>query len=103
LRRREAVVRDVLRPIAASRHGTSVGPAEEPAVPVVLLDREAALVQRRMVRRAKQDQIRKARLLAVRPMLDVVRLDEALAAAAGEPAAAVSRPSARRAVLGHRA
>src|SRR5690606_38242900 len=88
----EAVIRDVLRPVAAGRHGTPVGSAEEPAVPVVLLDRETALVQRGVVCRAKEDKVSQARLPAVRPMLDVMRFDEARAAAARESAAAVAGP-----------
>src|SRR5690606_11393113 len=56
------------------------------------LDPEPALVHRAVVRLAQQHQIGQARLPALRPMLDVMRLDEALAAAAREPTAPVPRP-----------
>src|SRR5690606_1820015 len=89
---RKAGIGHVLRPIPARRHGAPVRPAEKPAPCVVLLDCEAALVHSGVVRRAKKKQIVEAVLPAVRPVLDVMRLDETLAAAARKPAAAITRP-----------
>src|SRR5690606_17492675 len=86
------IIRDILRPIPALRHRTPGRPHEEPPIPIVLLDPEPALVHQRVMRRAEQDQILEARLPAVRPMLDVVRLDETLPTASRETTPAVPCP-----------
>src|SRR5690606_20689056 len=85
-------VGEIIGVIAAGRDGDAVRPAEEPAVAVVLLDSEPALVHQPVVAVAEQEQVGEARLAARRPVRDVVRIDVAPPAAAGEAAALVAGP-----------
>jgi len=58
----------------------------------VASDREPPLVQRAMMVRAEQREVLEARLAAVGPMADVMRVDVVPVRAARERAAAVARP-----------
>src|SRR5690606_1650911 len=88
----QTIVARIRGAIAASRHRTSIRSPEEPAIAIIFLDAEAALVHQRVMLRAKQHQVGEARLAARRPVLDVVGVDEALAPAAGKTAASVACP-----------
>jgi hypothetical protein len=88
----DIVVRNVSHSISRRRHRDAIRPAKEPAVAVVLADREAALVAQLVMRMAQEHQVLEAGLAAGRPVLDVMRIDEALAAAARETTAAIARP-----------
>jgi hypothetical protein len=59
---------------------------------VIALYLEPALVQQRVMKRAEQREVLKARRSALRPMLDVVRVDVAAVVASGERAVPVARP-----------
>jgi hypothetical protein len=90
--RPDIVVRHVRQTISRFRHGAAVRPAEEPAIAVVFADGEAALVAQLVMCLAQQHQVLETRLAAVRPVFDVMRIDEALTAAARKTTAAVARP-----------
>jgi hypothetical protein len=90
--RPDIVVRHIRQTISRRRHGAAVRPAEEPAVPVVFADCEATLVTQLVMRLAQEHQVIETRLAAVRPVFYVMRIDEALAAAARKTTASVTRP-----------
>jgi hypothetical protein len=86
------VITHIRSAITASRHRAPVRPPEEPPVAIILIDPEAALVHQRVVLAAEQHQVGETRFTARRPVLDVVRIDEASASAAGEAAPLVACP-----------
>jgi hypothetical protein len=90
--RPDIVVRHVCQTISRRRHSAAVRPAEEPAVAVVFADGETSLVAQLVMRLAEEHQIFETRLAAVRPVFDVMRINEALAAAPRETTSAVTRP-----------
>ena len=57
---------------------------------MLVFDSEAALVHEPVVATAEQEQVRQLRLAAVRPVLDVVGVDESALGAAGKATAAVA-------------
>jgi len=91
-RRIHIIISRVLRTVTAGRHRTTVRPLEEPAIPVVLLDAEAAFVHQPVVPRAEQHQVPETRLATGRPVFDMVDIDEARMPAAGKLTTLVARP-----------
>ena len=89
---RRGAIRNVLRPITTARHCDAVRAEETPAVPIILLDFEAAFVHQPMMGVAQKDEIGQARLAAGRPVLDMVGVHKAFSMTAGETATAVPRP-----------
>jgi hypothetical protein len=86
------VVEHVSGAIAAARNHPPVRPAVVDAPVRVAMNREAALVQQRVVMRAEQREVVESRGAAVGPVVDMVHVDVAHVPAAGERAAAVTRP-----------
>ncbi len=70
-------------------HSDGVRPHKEPAVLKVLVDAKAAFVHQRVVLRAQQHQVVECGLSSVRPVLDMVAMQEALVSAARECTAVV--------------
>ena len=87
-RRRRACPRRDSRPRGITRpSGAGIDAAAR-----VAMDREPAFVQQRVVMRAEQREVLEARVAAIGPVADVVRVDVARATAARERAAAIARP-----------
>jgi hypothetical protein len=53
----DILVKHVLGAVAARGHGAAVGALEEPAVPVIFLDAEAAFMHQPMIASAEQQQV----------------------------------------------
>jgi hypothetical protein len=74
----------VVEPIPEAWNHAPVGPLEVDRALAAAPYLEAALVQQRVMKRAKQREVLEARLSALRPMLDVMRIDVAAVVTAGE-------------------
>ena len=75
--------------VAALWNCPAVGLHKVPAVLEVALDAVAAFVHQRVMPGAQQHQVREAGFAVVRPMLDVMTVQEAVVVAARESAAAM--------------
>ena len=86
------VLRTDTRTFAALIESRRNRPDEWYKVPVVFPDREAAFMTQLVVRLAQQHQVLETRLAAARPVNDVMRVDEARAAATRKATAPITRP-----------
>ena len=75
--------------IAAIGHRDAVGPNKAPAVLKVLLNTKAAFMDERVMSGAQQNQVIDRGLATVRPVLDMMAIEEALVIAAGKRAAMI--------------
>src|SRR5690606_36364292 len=89
---RHVVVADVLDAIPATRNHAPIGPPEENVPALVAPNRKAALVQQPMMMRAQQREVLEARVAAIGPMADVMRVDVMRAITTRERAAPIARP-----------
>ena len=83
----DILIHRILRQIAVSRNDSSLWPNEYPVILVVLLDPELPFMNQGVMARTKRHQIIDARFAAVRPMLYVMKMQEATIVTAGESAA----------------